>query len=145
MERRYKQPLNSRNQYPNPWNDEDYRSESGANYNYYDPRSRAELERQKQREIEEAEEREAWERERQKQAEEIRRREEAKRKENMSSWLQRAASSTQAQFAATALVSGAVVAGAIFGYQAAKRQERVEDLKGSIPEVGSGHVIDKVS
>ena len=63
----------------------------------------------------------------------------------MTSWFSRAASSTQAQFAATAIVSGAVVAGAILGYQAVRRHERVEDLKSSIPELGrEGHVADKV-
>jgi tRNA threonylcarbamoyladenosine dehydratase len=63
----------------------------------------------------------------------------------MASWFSRATSSTQAQFAATAIVSGAVVAGAILGYQAVRRQERVEDLKSSIPELGrGGHVADKV-
>lgn len=62
----------------------------------------------------------------------------------MSSWFQRTASSSQAQFAATALVSGAVVAGAIFGYQHVRRQERLEDLKSSIPELGKEHKADKV-
>jgi hypothetical protein len=63
---------------------------------------------------------------------------------SMSSWLSRAASSTQAQFAATAIVSGAVVAGAILGYQHVRRQERVEDLKSSIPELGQNHHSEKV-
>lgn len=62
----------------------------------------------------------------------------------MASWFQRATGSQQAQFAATALVSGAVVAGAILGYQHVRRQEMVEDLKSSIPELGRGHVADKV-
>jgi tRNA threonylcarbamoyladenosine dehydratase len=62
----------------------------------------------------------------------------------MSSWLQRTASSTQAQFAATAVLAGAVTAGAILGYQHLRRQERVEDLKNSIPELGRGHAADKV-
>jgi len=63
----------------------------------------------------------------------------------MAAWLSRATSSTQAQFAATAIVSGAVVASAILGYQHVRRQERVEDLKSSIPELGmEGHVADKV-
>ncbi|KAK0106684.1 hypothetical protein ONS96_004303, partial [Cadophora gregata f. sp. sojae] len=67
-------------------------------------------------------------------------------KESMSSFLSRTTSSSQAQFAATALVSGAVVAGAIFGYQHVRRRERVEDLKSSIPEVGSGgHEADKLT
>jgi hypothetical protein len=63
----------------------------------------------------------------------------------MSSWFSRVTSSSQAQFAATAIVSGAVVAGAILGYQHARRQEKVEDLKNSIPELGKkGYHADKV-
>ncbi|KAI9055131.1 hypothetical protein LZ554_000096 [Drepanopeziza brunnea f. sp. 'monogermtubi'] len=68
-----------------------------------------------------------------------------KGKESMSSWLSRTASTSQAQFAATALVSGAVVAGAIFGYQHVRRQERVEDLKSSIPALGQSHQADKLT
>jgi hypothetical protein len=63
---------------------------------------------------------------------------------SMFSWLSRATSSTQAQFAATAIVSGAVVAGAILGYQHVRRKERVEDLKSSIPELGQNHYAEKV-
>jgi hypothetical protein len=55
---------------------------------------------------------------------------------SMSSWLSRTASSHKAQLAATAVVSGAVVAGAILGYQHTKRKNRVRDLKNSIPDVG---------
>lgn len=58
---------------------------------------------------------------------------------SMSSWLSRASSSKELQFGATAVLSGAAVAGAIFGYQALRRQERVEDLKNSIPELGKSH------
>ncbi|KAI9771786.1 MAG: hypothetical protein M1840_001556 [Geoglossum simile] len=54
----------------------------------------------------------------------------------MSSWLSRTASSHKAQLAATAVVSGAVVAGAILGYQHTRRKNRVRDLKNSIPDVG---------
>lgn len=63
---------------------------------------------------------------------------------SMSSWISRASSSSQAQFAATAVVSGAVVAGAILGYQHVRRQEKVEDLKRSIPELDSKHHARKV-
>ena len=63
---------------------------------------------------------------------------------SMSSWLQRTASSTQAQFAATAVLAGAVTAGAILGYQHLRRQERVEDLKSSIPKLGREHSAEKV-
>ncbi|CZT12244.1 related to E.coli molybdopterin-converting factor chlN [Rhynchosporium agropyri] len=66
-------------------------------------------------------------------------------KEKMSSWLSRTTSSSQAQFAATALVSGAVVAGAIFGFQHLRRQELVEDLKSSIPALGREHQADKLT
>jgi hypothetical protein len=59
-------------------------------------------------------------------------------------WLQRVSGSREFQFGATALVSGAVVAGAILGYQHVRRQERVEDLKSSIPALGDGHLGDKV-
>jgi hypothetical protein len=62
----------------------------------------------------------------------------------MSSWLQRATSSKEFQFGATAMVSGAVVAGVILGYQHVRRQEKVEDLKSSIPALGEGHRADWV-
>lgn len=65
-------------------------------------------------------------------------------RETMASWFSRTMSSSQAQFAATAVVSGAVVAGAIFGYQHIRRQERVEDLKHSIPELSRDHMPEKV-
>lgn len=65
-------------------------------------------------------------------------------RETMSSWFSRTMSSSQAQFAATAVVSGAVVAGAILGYQHVRRQERVEDLKHSIPELSRDHMPEKV-
>lgn len=62
----------------------------------------------------------------------------------MSSWIQHHASSHQTQLAATAVLSGAAVAGAIFGYQSLKRQEAVRDLKDSIPEVNDRHRTEKV-
>ncbi|KAJ5104921.1 hypothetical protein NUU61_002268 [Penicillium alfredii] len=64
---------------------------------------------------------------------------------NMSSWLQRQAGSSQTQLASTAVLSGAAVAGAIFGYQAFKRKEAVHDLKASIPEIDERHHAEKVS
>jgi hypothetical protein len=67
-----------------------------------------------------------------------------KEKEGMMAWMQRISGSREFQFGATALVSGAVVAGAILGYQHVRRQERVEDLKSSIPALGQGHQADKV-
>ena len=65
--------------------------------------------------------------------------------ETMSSWLSRTASSHQVQLASAAVVSGVAVAGAILGYQYVRRQEQVEDLKRSIPDIGADHVADKVS
>jgi hypothetical protein len=58
----------------------------------------------------------------------------------MATWFSR----ERVQLAATAVVSGAVVAGAILGYQHVRRQEKVEDLKRGIPDVGDGHEVDKV-
>ncbi|KAH8803248.1 ubiquitin-protein ligase-like protein molybdopterin-converting factor [Xylogone sp. PMI_703] len=55
------------------------------------------------------------------------------------SWLSRSATSSEVQIAATAIISSAVVAGAILGYQHIRRQEKIEDLKRSIPELGRGH------
>lgn len=53
----------------------------------------------------------------------------------MSSFLSRAASNTQVQFATTAVVSGAVVAGAILGYQQLQHESRLHQLKSSIPSL----------
>ncbi|KAI9841985.1 MAG: hypothetical protein M1837_007551 [Sclerophora amabilis] len=64
---------------------------------------------------------------------------------SMSSWLSRTASSHQAQLAATAVVAGGVVAGAIFGYQALSRQARVEDLKRSIPDISKSHIAEELT
>jgi hypothetical protein len=63
----------------------------------------------------------------------------------MSSWLQRQAGSQSSQLATTAVLSGAAVAGAIFGYQAYKRKEAVSDLKASIPVLDDEHPATKVS
>ncbi|TVY89764.1 tRNA threonylcarbamoyladenosine dehydratase [Lachnellula willkommii] len=59
----------------------------------------------------------------------------------MTTWFSR----ERIQLAATAVVSGAVVAGAIFGYQHVRRVERVEDLKRSVPELGDGHEVDMLT
>lgn len=66
------------------------------------------------------------------------------RNETMSSWLQRQLGSQQAQFTATAVLSGAAVAGTILGYQALKRREAVEELKSSIPPISEKHHAEKV-
>jgi hypothetical protein len=63
----------------------------------------------------------------------------------MSSFLNRTTSSPGFQFGATALLAGAVTAGAILGYQHVRRAEKLEDLKKSIPELGKrGHRADQV-
>ncbi|KAA8647135.1 tRNA threonylcarbamoyladenosine dehydratase [Aspergillus tanneri] len=62
----------------------------------------------------------------------------------MSSWIQRHAVSHQSQLAATAVLSGAAVAGAILGYQAYRRKEAVAELKASIPDVSERHHAEKV-
>ncbi|KAJ5534254.1 hypothetical protein N7527_000508 [Penicillium freii] len=58
---------------------------------------------------------------------------------SMSSWLHRQAGSSHGQLATAAVVSGAAVAGAIFGYQSYKRKEAVHDLKASIPSLDDLH------
>lgn len=63
---------------------------------------------------------------------------------NMSSWLHRQAGSSNNQLATTAVLSGAAVAGAIFGYQAYRRKEAVHDLKASIPSLNDEHHAEKV-
>ncbi|RYP68628.1 hypothetical protein DL769_005465 [Monosporascus sp. CRB-8-3] len=56
----------------------------------------------------------------------------------MSTFLERATSNSRAQLAATAIASGAVVAGAIFGYQHLQDQKRASQLKDSIPGGSDG-------
>ncbi|KAI1803442.1 ubiquitin-protein ligase molybdopterin-converting factor [Daldinia bambusicola] len=53
----------------------------------------------------------------------------------MSSILERATVNSKVQLAATALASGAVVAGTILGYQRLQRKERINQLKESIPSL----------
>jgi hypothetical protein len=64
---------------------------------------------------------------------------------NMASWFQRQAGSSEGQLATTAVISGAAVASAIFGYQSYKRKEAVHDLKASIPNIDDSHPAGKVS
>ena len=64
--------------------------------------------------------------------------------ETMSSWLERQASSHQVQLAAVAIASGVVVAGAIYGSQAIRREKKVTKLKASIPEINDSHHADLV-
>ncbi|KAI9035366.1 tRNA threonylcarbamoyladenosine dehydratase [Aspergillus affinis] len=54
-------------------------------------------------------------------------------------------SSHNTQLAATAVLSGAAVAGAIFGYQAYKRKEAVSELKDSIPDINERHHAEKLT
>lgn len=57
----------------------------------------------------------------------------------MSSFLSRAASNANVQLATTAIVSGAVVATAILGYQKAQLESRIHRLKTSIPDIDGEH------
>lgn len=65
--------------------------------------------------------------------------------EGMSSWLERQASSHNFQLAATAVISGAAVAGLIYGSQAIRRKAAVDELKASIPELDESHHSEMVS
>lgn len=53
----------------------------------------------------------------------------------MSHLLSDLTTNTRFQFAATALFSGATVAALIFGYQALEKEERLSELKNSIPSL----------
>lgn len=59
--------------------------------------------------------------------------------DTMSSWLERQTSSHGVQLAAVALASGAIVASAIYGSQAIRREKKVSKLKASIPELNEDH------
>ncbi|GAB0134796.1 hypothetical protein EsDP_00003152 [Epichloe bromicola] len=54
----------------------------------------------------------------------------------MSSFFSDTLSNPRFQFLATAVLSGATVASLILGYQALEREERLEELKNSIPQLG---------
>lgn len=62
----------------------------------------------------------------------------------MSNWLESIKTSQKLQLAATAVVSGFVVGGAILGLQQAKRRYRVESLKESIPDLQHERNIGRV-
>lgn len=62
-----------------------------------------------------------------------------KPREKMTSWFERQASSHHVQLAAAAVLSGMTVAGIIYGTQAIRRKEAVQDLKASIPELDDTH------
>ena len=69
---------------------------------------------------------------------------EPKPRETMTSWLERQASSHHVQLAAAAVFSGVTVAGLIYGIQAIRRNEAVQELKASIPELNENHHADMV-
>ena len=63
----------------------------------------------------------------------------------MSSYISDIFSTTRVQLIATAVVSGATVASLILGYQALEREERLSQLKDSIPPITEGgHRAQKV-
>ncbi|KAJ5280120.1 hypothetical protein N7478_005492 [Penicillium angulare] len=64
---------------------------------------------------------------------------------NMSDWLSRQVGSHNSHLAATAVVSGAAVASAIFGYQTYRRKEAVHDLKASIPLADEQHPSERLT
>lgn len=67
---------------------------------------------------------------------------EPKPQDIMTSWLERQASSHHVQLAAAAVLSGVTVAGLIYGTQAVRRKEAVQELKASIPELDETHHAD---
>lgn len=63
----------------------------------------------------------------------------------MASFLAQATSNSKVQLAATAVVSGAVVAAAILGFQRLQQEERLSRLKKSIPDPdGNDNALQKV-
>ena len=64
--------------------------------------------------------------------------------ETMASWLDQQFSSHRVQLVATAVLSGAAVAATIYGTQAIRRKERVDELKASIPELNEKHHAEMV-
>lgn len=65
-------------------------------------------------------------------------------KGTMSTWLEQQASNHHVQLAATAVLSGAAVAGLIYGSQYARRKVAIDELKASIPELTEEHQAQKV-
>jgi hypothetical protein len=59
--------------------------------------------------------------------------------------LSRGPSNNSAQLAATALVSGIIVASAILGYQRIRRERNVERLKHSIPDLDEEHTAERLN
>lgn len=64
----------------------------------------------------------------------------------MTSLLSDTLSNPRFQLLLTAVLSGATVASLILGYQALEREERLEDLKSSIPQLAeNSHEASKVT
>ncbi|KAF6225759.1 hypothetical protein HO133_009761 [Letharia lupina] len=63
----------------------------------------------------------------------------------MTSWFERQASSHHAQLAAAVVLSGVTVAALIYGTQAIRRKEAVQELKASIPELDETHHADMLT
>lgn len=63
----------------------------------------------------------------------------------MSTFLSRATSDSRFHLAATAVISGSVVAAGILSYQRLSHEKRVSRLKDSIPDPGDDHPLQKVS
>lgn len=63
----------------------------------------------------------------------------------MSALLTRATNDSRFQFAATALVSGGIVAAGLLSYQRLSQEKRVSKLKQSIPDPSEEHHLQKVS
>lgn len=64
---------------------------------------------------------------------------------NMSSFLARTTSDSRFHLAATAVISGGVVAAGILSYQRLSHEKRVSRLKDSIPDLSDNHPLQKVS
>lgn len=62
----------------------------------------------------------------------------------MAAWIERQASSHHVQLVATAVLSGAAIAGLIYGSQAVRRKAAVDELKASIPSLDDSHHADLV-
>jgi hypothetical protein len=62
----------------------------------------------------------------------------------MSSWISRATESRNAQLITTAVVSGALAASTILGFQQARRMYRVAEVKASIPDIDDDHQASRV-
>ncbi|KAF2497663.1 hypothetical protein BU16DRAFT_525282 [Lophium mytilinum] len=64
----------------------------------------------------------------------------------MSAWfISRITASHRGQLITTAVVSGVIAAGAVIGFQTARRKLKVHDLKASIPDISQEHVATKLT